>query len=64
MAIANASDTLETAVQLSFENLSTGYLCMRDKQKEAVLAVLCEKDVFVRLLIRQDRYHRRPSRSL
>ena len=49
MAVACVSVASETAVQLSFENLSTGFLCMRDKQKEAVLAVLCGKNFFVRL---------------
>ena len=43
------SSELETAVQLSFESLSTGYLCIRDNQKEAVLAALSGKDVFIRL---------------
>ena len=42
-------DNLQTIVQQSFENQSTGVAQMREKQKEAVLAVLGGKDIFVRL---------------
>ena len=48
MAECERSD-LESAIELSFNSLSTGHACIREKQKMAVLEVLSGKDVFVRL---------------
>ena len=49
MAVRDGASDFETAIQLAFQSLSTGYACIRNRQKEAVLAVLCGKDVFVGL---------------
>ena len=46
MAVRDGASDFETAIQLTFQSLSTGYTCIRNRQKEAVLAVLCGKDVY------------------
>lgn len=48
MACSSDRD-LETALQESFEELTTSYSSMKPKQKVAALAALGGKDVFVRL---------------
>ena len=47
MAVRDGASNFETAIQLAFQSLLTGYACIRNRQKEAVLAVICDKDIFV-----------------